>query len=232
MNKPAYREEFESLDELVGAVVRATTFKDVGQRDRRLTMEAVATGNSEFSGAEGGYVVPDEFAAELWTRVLATGSILARCARQPLTRGNTLNIPAVSEASRADGGRFGGARMFWADEAAPATASRPEFGFLRLHLKKLLGLVFTTDEIVDDGPALAAVLKRMFGLEAAFTIEDAIVDGDGIAKPLGVLRSPALITVAPEAGQAAGTVVAENIAKNGSPALGPIAPLGGMADQQ
>jgi HK97 family phage major capsid protein len=46
-----------------------------------------------------------------------------------------------------------------------------------------------------------------------FAVNYAIVQGTGAGMPLGILNSPALITVAAESGQAASTIVANNIEK-------------------
>ena len=188
---------FDNFRAFISAVVAA---ENTGDPDIRLKFSAAASGLNEGSGPSGGYLVPTQFAQELWMRVYSTGRILARCDRQPLTRGDALIIPAVSETARGDGeqptgSRFGGAQMYWTDEAAANDDSAVDFDIIKLTLHKLLGMVYATDELVQDVPALVASLKRLFGLEASFAIENAIVSGDGIAKPLGILNSPALITV-------------------------------------
>ena len=50
-------------------------------------------------------------------------------------------------------------------------------------------------------------------LALGLLVDDAIIDGDGVGKPLGYMRSGALVTVNKEAGQAADTLVAANVAK-------------------
>jgi HK97 family phage major capsid protein len=204
---------FETFPEFVAAVVRAEMS---GKIDARLKPEAAASGLSEGTGNLGGFLVPGEMSTEIWSRVYATGRILARCDRQPVTKGDRLTIPAISEDSRVDGeqptgSRFGGGQMYWTDEAGPADSSKFNFDLLNFKLHKLLGMVYATDELTQDGPALAAAINRMFGLEASFSIEDAIINGDGIAKPLGVLNSPALIKVGADGAQDAGTVSVSNL---------------------
>jgi HK97 family phage major capsid protein len=53
----------------------------------------------------------------------------------------------------------------------------------------------------------------MASQELNFKLGDGIINGDGVEKPFGILQSPARVTVSKESGQAAGTVVAENIVK-------------------
>jgi len=58
-----------------------------------------------------------------------------------------------------------------------------------------------------------SLLTQMFAKEFAFKIDDELIRGSGVGMPLGVLNSPALVTVAKEAGQDADTVLFENIQK-------------------
>lgn len=46
-----------------------------------------------------------------------------------------------------------------------------------------------------------------------FMTEDAVVEGTGAGQPMGYLNSPAVVSVAKETGQAAATIVKENIDK-------------------
>jgi HK97 family phage major capsid protein len=45
----------------------------------------------------------------------------------------------------------------------------------------------------------------------AFTLEDAIINGDGAVRPQGVMSSAALISVAKQTGQAPGTILTANV---------------------
>jgi HK97 family phage major capsid protein len=214
---------FASFKDFVTAVV---AHEVNGAADGRLNQETAASGLNEAVGNLGGFLVPSDFASLIWSRVYATGRILARCDRQPVTKGDKLTVPAISEEGRGDGeqptgSRFGGAQMYWTDEAGPADDANLKFDLLKFKLHKLLGLVYTSDELTNDAPALAAAILRMFGLEAAFSIEDAIINGDGIAKPLGVLKSPSLITVDKDAAQQAATVSATNLSNMAQRLWGP-----------
>lgn len=192
-----------------------------GQFDPNLIKSVAATGLFEGGGSAGGFLVPENVSQEIWMQAYATGQILSLCDRQPVTRGSGIKIPGIDEASRVDGSRFGGAQMVWTGEGQLAVDSKPKLNLIDLELKKLLGLVYATDELVQDAPALAAFLRRAFTMEAQFKLEDAIINGAGGAVPLGVLNSGALITVAKEVGQAAGTVLYANLTKMVSRLWGP-----------
>lgn len=207
---PAAPTTHANFPDFLQAVV---AFGKNGSFDQRLVKAVAATGLFEGGASAGGFLVPDVVSDEVWTRVYAMGGLIGRCARQPVTRGSGVKVPLIDETSRADGSRFGGVQMVWTGEGGLATGSKPKFATAALELKKLLGLIYATDELIEDAPALAAFLKRAFTMEAQFKIEDAIINGAGGATPLGILNSDALITVAAEGGQAAGSIVFLNLEK-------------------
>ena len=171
-----------------------------------------ATGLNETAGAEGGFLVPPEFSNELMRRTYEN-DLLSRC-KSYTCGGNSLVIPAVDETSRADGSRFGGVRGYWEAEANQFTSTKPRFSRLELVLKKLIALWYVTDELLQDsGTPMQQLLTDLFAQEIAFKMGDAIVNGTGSGMPQGLLNSPATVSVSKETGQAAATVVFENITK-------------------
>lgn len=204
------REDFHSLGEFLVAVAGAAQ-NPHSAWDRRLEFAAAATGLGEKVPAEGGFTVPHQFAADLWSATYNTGALMALCGRQPVTHADGISIPAFDERSRADGSRWGGVRVFWADEGIQGTPTKPTYRQINLIPNKLLGISYATNELLGDAPALAAVLERGFRSEAAFVIEEGIVSGSGAGHPLGILNSGAAITVAAQGGQISGSVVGANI---------------------
>lgn len=180
------------------------------------------TGLSEGQPTEGGFLVQTDFSNTLLEKVFNTSDIVSRVFRLPISgNSNGIKIPAVSDASRADGSRSGGIQAYWAGEAGTKSASQAAFKQVSLELKKLIGLCYATDELLQDAPALEAWLLRAFQKEFDFKIADSIINGDGTAKPLGILNAPCLVTVTAETGQGATTLVAENIIKMWARRFGP-----------
>jgi HK97 family phage major capsid protein len=118
----------------------------------------------------------------------------------------------VDETSRAST-RSGGVLGYWLDEAGQKTPSKPKFRQIELTLHKLIGLCYATDELLLDATALEAFIRKAFAAEFGFLLDDAIIRGTGAGMPLGILNSGSLVTIAKEAGQAADTVMWENIVK-------------------
>jgi len=170
-----------------------------------------AAGASEQVPGDGGFAVPAEFSRQLVERAYLTGTIMSRCMQMPITKGSSIAFPQFDESSRADGSRFGGVKSYWANEADTLTATKPKFLRSELTAKKLIGLAYLTEELFQDTAALDVFATAAFSQELRFRIEDSIVNGDGSGKPLGILKSPALVTVAKQGGQASGTIVAQNV---------------------
>jgi len=207
----ADKDKFNSFGEQLAAVMRAGM--PGGSVDKRLTVKNAATGLNETVSSDGGFLVQQDYSAELLKEVINTGVLAQRCRRIPISaNSNGIKIPGVDETSRAST-RSGGVVAYWKDEAALKTASRPKFRMIELSLKKLIGLCYATDELLGDGPALEAFVKMAFVDEFGFQIDDAIINGTGAGMPLGVLNAGSLVTVSKETGQAAATLVTENIVK-------------------
>jgi len=208
------RAKFKTWGEQLQAVVRAAA----GEIDPRLTRVngdggiMAATGMSEGIPADGGFLVQIDFASELLQRTYDSGLVAGRCRRIPISaNSNGLKINGINETSRADGSRWGGILAYWKAEAAAKAASAPKFRQIELNLKKLIGLCYATDELLQDASALGAIISAGFAEEFAFKIDDAVIEGTGAGQPLGILNSGALVTQAAEGGQLARTVVIQNI---------------------
>lgn len=208
-NAEPQTKDWQSFGEYLQAVCFAGMPE--GRTDGRL-LEQRATGMSEGVPADGGFMVQTDFVSELLRRTYETGELARRCRKIPVSaKANGLKINAVAETSRVDGSRWGGVQAYWLAEAAQKTASAPKLRRINLELKKLAGLCYLTDELIEDAAALESVVTQAFSEEFAFKIDDGIFRGDGAGKPLGLLNAPATVEVSKEPGQAAATVVYENI---------------------
>jgi HK97 family phage major capsid protein len=205
----ARTEKFGSFGQMLTAVFQAGL--PSGKPDPRLFN---ATGLNETTPSDGGFLVQQDFSSELLQEVFNTGVLASRCRRIQISgNANSIKINGLDESSRATGSRGGGIRGYWVEEAGQKTASQPSFRKIELNLKKLVGLCYTTDELLADASALEGVIRSGFVSEFGFLMDDAILNGTGNGQPLGVLNSGCLVTQAKENQQAADTIVAENIIK-------------------
>ena len=178
----------------------------------RDTVRKAATGMGELVGSDGGFLVPPEFGSKIFERMYKSNPLLSRTDQLPVS-GNSVVFPRNAESSRANGSRWGGVRAYWVQEGSTITRSAPTFGRLQLILHKLACLARVTDELLSDAPALSGYLNRVFPDEMNFVTGDALINGTGAGQPLGILNAPCLVSVAKETGQAAATLVPQNLTK-------------------
>lgn len=183
-----------------------------GHTDERLSTRA-ASGLNESTPSDGGFLVQQDFVTELLKRTYETGILASKVKKIPIsTNANGLKINAVDEDSRANGSRWGGVQTYWEAEADEHTGSKPKFRQMELSLKKLTGLCYATDELLQDAAALEAVIRQAFAEEFGFKMDDAILSGSGEGEPLGILNSGALVKVEKEKDQK-DIITVENLIK-------------------
>jgi len=170
------------------------------------------SGMSELVPADGGFLVGTDQNLTIIDKVYNSSDLLGRVDMTTVSgQSNGMTFVRNAESSRADGSRWGGALYYWACEAAEKTSSKPTFERVSLELNKIIGLVYATDELLQDASALESYLMSIMPQELAFGVQDSLINGTGAGMPLGVLNAPCLVTQAAEAGQAADTVVSENV---------------------
>lgn len=180
--------------------------------DNRLFMNA--SGNNTGIGADGGFLIEKEFRTELLEAMREQSQIANRITMIPIgENSNGIKWADIDESSRADGSRHGGALAYWAAEAETVNASKIKIKKSEIELEKLMAFWYATDELLQDSTAMEALGKLEFANAMSFKVDDAIFGGSGKGLPLGMMKSGALITVEKENGQAADTILHENIQK-------------------
>jgi HK97 family phage major capsid protein len=203
---------FKSLGDQLKAVAHAYLYPQ--GMDERLKAQKAVLGANEGQGSDGGFLVQQDFSAELFKIAHETGIIANRCRRLPVgPNANGIKMNAIDETSRATGSRFGGVRGYWLAEGGVLTGSQPKFRQIELNLKKLGALMYATEELLSDTMALGAVMQMGASEELAFMLDDSLINGTGAGMPVGVLNAPVLVSIAKESGQAAASLVFANIQK-------------------
>lgn len=212
--------QFRSLGEFLQAVAVHAYSKGANQDPRLVRaptdnlLDRAPSGAAEFDPTAGGFLVQVDFMAAIFMLAHDMGEILSRVTTIPISaNANGLKIPGVDESSRANGSRWGGVSSKWAAEGTAGDESKPKFRMVEFDLKKLISKMTVTDELMRDATALSAIAGMAFSEEVMFMTEDSVVEGLGAGMPLGWLKSEAMIAIAKETGQPAGTIVMENITK-------------------
>lgn len=201
---------------LFGEPKRQTTFRGLADfmaavadpRDPRLRASE-ARAMSEGIPADGGFLVPDEFSSEFINMALEQSVMLSRSTVWPLKSG-TIKAPGWDGSNHATS-LFGGLTGTWLSEAGTATPQTPKTRMIELSAKKLGIYVDVSSEWLSDAVLGEQRLREAMSAAVTFYLDDAFINGTGAGQPLGLLNSPCLVTVAKETGQAADSIVYENI---------------------
>lgn len=161
----------------------------------------------ETSSADG-YMVPPAVRQNIWSNVFDGEGILDAVSPEP-TESNSVQL--FADESTPWGAT--GVQAKWASEGSQFDPSRLSTKARTVQLHKLYAFVLATDELVSDAPRLNERLTKGAAAAIRYKAEDAIIDGDGAGKPLGWMNGGCLVTVAKEGGQAADTIVEENVLK-------------------
>ena len=176
-----------------------------------LKKAASATSLVEGEDQYGGYLIPPEFRSNLMLAVTQMNEILPRCTGVPM-KSTMIKIPYVNGFDESGSLVYGGIQWKWLDELATKTETRPKFGQITLELKKIAGLAYASDEILEDSPmSMENILRNGFRDGLNFALNNVFIRGSGAGQPLGVINAPCLVSVAKEAGQLAATIMFENI---------------------
>jgi len=205
---------YKRFGDQLRAIIRAGTPGgriDDGLNELNADFEKRAFGLSEGIGSEGGFALQDNFSNQLLMMAWNYPEILARVNKFTLQQGNSISIPRIKETSRENGSRFGGVQMYHIGEGVEKEKSRPDFGLVDMQVKKIVGLCWLTDELIQDVSAMEAWVKSMYSSELQFTLVNDIIVGTGAGQALGIINSGALVTVSKENGQDAASINVENI---------------------
>ena len=192
---------FESAGSWLMAVKKAGQTGEVDKRFRNSALK-------ESVGEDGGFLVPEEISSAILKKMEGDDSLMAK-ATAIQVGGNALTINVDENQPWS-----GGVQAYWTEEGASITESKPAFKQASWRLQKLAALVKATDELLDDATALESYIMASAPNAIVHQLNKAIISGNGIAKPLGIINSPFTVTVSKESGpQAADTVVAPNVMK-------------------
>ncbi len=161
--------------------------------------------------SDGGFLVPEEFAAQVFDVALESEIVRPRATVHPMVS-KTKKIPATTIGDHSSN-LFGGVTASWTAEEGTMTGAEPKFRQMELTANKLTCFGITSNELGDDGLNVEESISKTFTGALSWFLDRDFLKGDGAGKPLGVLNAGCLITVAKEGGQAADTIEYQNLTK-------------------
>lgn len=145
---------------------------------------ALVTGNehatkalSEGTAADGGYLFPDEFLAEV-IKDVAELNVMRNLVRIIPMRRDVMKIPEL----------LSGPDVYWTAENAAKTTTTAHFSERTLTVKKMAAIIYASDELIEDSTEIDIVnlIIRLFSERIADKEEEAIIAGNGTTQPTGL----------------------------------------------
>lgn len=204
-----YQSQFRSMSHfLAGVAGRTSDFGKAYQDSMNSLMKSL--GLNTYEGEHGGALVLPEFAPSI--REKSYDNVLWEMTDNYTVSGNSMTFPKWRETNRTNGNRAGGLRGYWRGEEQTMVASTPALDVTTLKANKFAVVVHITEEMLADSSyVLEQYVSRRVREEIRFALGDSVVNGTGVGMPLGYLNAPGTVTVSKETGQAAATLVGNNV---------------------
>ncbi|MDP3550616.1 MAG: phage major capsid protein [Novosphingobium sp.] len=175
--------------------------------DERLA--APSNVHTETGDAAGSYLVPAEFRQEIVDLVYGGDDPVMTLIDPSPTSSN--RVVGLGDESTPWGSS--GVQAYWRGENQQMTATKAALTPRETKLGELYAFVLATEELLEDAPRTADLITRKAAGAIRWKAGEAFMWGDYIEKPQGWMTSAALVTVPKVSGQAADTIVRQNVAQ-------------------
>ncbi len=129
--------------------------------------------------ANGSNIVPEVFVKDLQEKVLEFGSLYSSVSKMSTSHNGQVSIPTIN-----DTGNSG----VWTDEGGAYSTADFSSGTITMDAHKITTGIQVSDELLQDSFFnIESYLASAFAERLSRTIESAIVDGDGVKKPEGII---------------------------------------------
>lgn len=207
---------FKNIAEFANAVRLANPQAGGSFRmDERLA--APSNVHTETGDAAGSYLVPAEFRQEIVNLVYdGMDPVIDMIDPSPTSSNRVVGLGDETTPWGSSG-----VQAYWRGENQQMTATKAALTPRETKLGELYAFVLASEELLEDAPRTADLVTNKAAAAIRWKLAEAFMFGDGVEKPLGWMSSDALVSVAKETGQAADTIVRQNVAKMFSRLLNP-----------
>ena len=180
------------------------------ERSEKLITKAAGDGMVANSDESGGYLIFSAASALMQQASLENAIVRPRANR--VTMGTQLlRVPYLRDLDHSTGTVFGGIKVYFDDENAEGTSSKPKMDMLEFKLKKMTAMGYASEEWIKWSPvSLGSWLIPKFGEAIGWKEDLCFLGGKGASQPLGIKNAACKIQVAFETSQTASTFVLEN----------------------
>jgi HK97 family phage major capsid protein len=183
----------------IGASYRELHYNDSNHRfptDRDIEDYLREVANNKIPSdtrAGTGFFPPEYWVAEMKDKA-SSQSIARPRVREYPTEGRDLHI-ALWDSLDQSAGFFGGVECEWVAEDGTFTDKDPDARQVSLHPKKCGLYVHATRELVEDAESISAVISQKLAFAVAQTVDEVVINGSGVGRPLGYLNADACLSV-------------------------------------
>lgn len=183
-------------------------------RERLVVVNRAISGMSTSVPSDGGYLLQTAFTQALLDKPEEVSKISPLCTKLPIGAGfDSLEAPFIDETSRATGSRWGGVQTYREGESLYPSGTKPKIGMWEIRLYDLISVCYASNRLLNNATSLEAIITKAFRSENFFKLDDEIIRGTGAGQCMGIISAPCLVTVSKESGQAADTILTENVNK-------------------
>lgn len=184
--------EFKSFGEFMYAV----RFRPNDPRLEDLYKEPEQRQSSMGVGAEGGFMVPPQFGQTMFSVTPQEALFRPRCTVIPAGSppDSEISFPALNQGAAQN--MYGGVSVQWIGEGDTKPETNMRLKEIKWTPHEVAGHIIVTDKLLRNWGAADAVLSAQLRLAIVAAEETAFYSGNGVARPLGILSTPARIDVA------------------------------------
>lgn len=213
---PAFQEDpnkgFKNSQEFFRSILSSAYAGRVEDERLRYLSTAGSDEAGRYADPYGGFLVPEGFSPNLKALAAEGDPTAGRTTSVPMSSPK-VTIPARTDKDHSSS-VSGGLVVYRRSETQDVTATRMTMEQVKLESTPLMGLSYATEELLRDSAiSFTALLESGFRDEFASKILYEKIHGTGAGTMEGVINTPCAISVTKETGQAADTIVYENLVK-------------------
>jgi len=147
-------------------------------------------------GSEGGFAVPTQFRDQLLS--VAPQQAIFRPRATVIPAGDPpdseVSMPALDQTASEN--MYGGVEVQWIGEGSTKPETDMKLREITLKPHEVAAHIVATDKLLRNWASASAVLENQMRMAIVAAEETAFYNGNGVARPLGVVQSPARINYA------------------------------------
>lgn len=184
---PEDDKEFENF----GQFLRAAIINTDDPRLRNVEYREQSMG----TGAKGGFAVPPQFIPTIMEVPVQEAMLAGRCRTIPAGDPPDAPVTMPTMDQSLGKGKLSGVDVVWVSEGGTKTETEFYMKEITLTPHELAGYIVVTDKLLRNWAAAESVITTKLRQAVTHAIELAIMSGNGVGRPLGILNSGATIKV-------------------------------------